>query len=78
MTTVSGGYIGKRAQEILATKAPEVRITKIVGANMGSMRLAKVHFEDGRFLQVHIGMKGDHTGRLVDSLVAALMPKTTN
>lgn len=78
MTTVSGGYIGKRVLEILATKAPEVRIKKIVGANMGSIRLAKVHFEDGGFLQVQIGMKGDHTGRLVDSLVATLMPKTNN
>jgi len=73
MTTRSGGYIGQRAIEILASKAPDVRITKIVGANMGSVRLAKVHFEDGRFLQVQIGRKGDHTGLLVDSLVRTLM-----
>lgn len=73
MTTRSGGYIGQRAMEILAVKAPEVRIKKIVGANMGNVRLAKVHFEDGRFLQVQIGMKGDHTGRLVTNLVETLM-----
>lgn len=72
MTTHSVAAIGRRVIERLEQERPDIRIKKIVGGRIGSVRLAKIHFDDGRFVQLPLSALGTHTYDLTDALAQAI------
>lgn len=75
MTTVSVAYIGRMALRELASENPALAesIARISsGPSIGTARIVRVHFKDGRYRQFRFGSKGTHTEQLKLQLLEEL------
>lgn len=72
MTTRSVAEIGRSVISQLAEERPDIKIKRIMGTRVGAMRLARVYFEDGAFVQVPLLPLKTTAGFLISDLAAKI------